>query len=281
MENKETNTEQNMEQKGKFVNFLYTNKAQIGAVITTAALVIGMFVGMKSCSTSQGEDETNSGIERVLDDSDIQNNNPDETLDGNSEENLNENSEIDNEAQNNSGINNNSDINNNRLNNNGGNQSGNQGGNQDGNQGNNQGSNQGGNQGGNTPGESEQPPKPVEPDKPIDPQPHTHSLVSNYEAHDENETCVVTRWQICTDSNCPDGAGKHLNQKTTRQSHQYMKIAEAEIRPGLYQITSKCTTCNHTQREFLTAGELGYSTQTQNLDETAEVSQTKVKTLSL
>jgi len=52
-----------MEEKGKFVNFLYVNKKKIGAVITTAALVAGIALTAKSCTTEAYDAETVDSIE--------------------------------------------------------------------------------------------------------------------------------------------------------------------------------------------------------------------------
>ena len=122
------------------------------------------------------------------------------------------------------------------------------------------------------------PEKPDQPDQPDPEKPHVHNLVSNYEAHDENETCVITRWQVCTDPKCPNGAGTHLNQTVSRQSHSYTPIAEIEnpAGSGIWIITDICTVCNHTQDRFVISGLSSYS-----MEDTTEEYAGKQKTYTL
>lgn len=228
---------ENQEKKGKFVNFLHINKKKIGAIATSMALVICLGVGIKSCSDSHFDDENDITTENInktnkgeLEDGDFSD--IIDQLDENNTEKSEENTESTEEHTYN--------HDNNQNINNGNNQGSN-----------NQGGNNGGNNGGNTGGNTD--PKPVDP-TPVDPTPedpkpqHTHSLVNKYEAHDENETCVVTRWQVCTDPNCPN-AGTRLNQTVSRQAHSYISISEIEdpVGSGIWIVTEMCTVCNHTQ----------------------------------
>lgn len=86
---------------------------------------------------------------------------------------------------------------------------------------------------------------------------HIHQFEDKYEAHDEDEVCVITRWQECSDSNCPDGEGTHFNETTTREEHQYVPVSEYEIASGRWVVTDECTVCKHTRTRHTRASELG------------------------
>jgi len=235
-----------MEENSKFVNFLYVNKKKIGAVITAAALVVGIACTAKSCSNEQYDAEQVDGIE-YFDDSFKM---PNVQLGDNSKENTDEIIEFEDVNKRNSLLNN-------KLGYVNGNVFG--------------GTRPWGNTGGNKPSE---PSKPVEPEKPQ----HVHSLVNRYEAHDENETCVVTRWQVCTASNCPN-AGTRFNQTTTRSSHQYTPIAEIEdpVGSGIWIITDMCTVCNHTQERSSRYSLSGYSMNSEVFEKRATEKQKTLK----
>lgn len=324
METKEERKKQN-----KFVNFLYVNKKEIGAVLGSIALVIGIGLGVRSCSGNHSDNDINTDIEQpdnsnsnkkeittkdpikkiTIGDVDQEKKEDESNLvpeeDVNKTEEENENS-TENTNQKNSEPN---------SNNKGNDDSGSK-------KPNNSSTDQkpskpnkpstpekpskpdkpdkpdkpGKPDEPDKPGKPDEPDKPGKPDEPDKPKPHVHSLVSDYEAHDENEKCVITRWQVCTDSSCPDGAGTHLNESVERTSHQYTKISESEIAPDLWEITDKCTVCNHTQSYFMDSSELGYSqisnieteeyildfsTNTVYLKEEIEPIKEKQKTLSL
>jgi len=249
---------ENKEKKGKKVNFLYVNRKKIGAVIAAAALVCAG-LGAKSCSDSKLEVKNNVKINHIFDDMDIPTINIKEILDEIAETNP-EIAEISEDGQ--EQISNEKDAQESKDQNQN---------NENSNTNNNGGSNQPGNTGGNKPSE---PSTPVEPEKPQ----HIHNLVSRYEAHDENETCVVTRWQVCTASNCPN-AGQRFNQTTTRSSHQYTPIAEIEdpVGSGIWIITDMCTVCNHTQERSSRYSLSGYSMNSEVFEKRATEKQKTLK----
>lgn len=255
---------ENKEKKGK-INFKYINKKKIGAVIATAALVcVGLTA--KSCTDSKFEADTNIQVGRIFKNIELPSINVTDIIKKLAEQNpaleevIEEIQEENTNGECTNGENKNQNSNNQDTNNGGNNQPG---------------SNPG------TPGDN----KPSEPDpKPVDPTPeepeppHVHKLVSNYEAHDENETCVVTKWQVCTDPKCPNGAGTHLNKTTIRNSHQYTPISEIEdpVGSGIWIITDMCTVCNHTQERSSRHSLSGYSMNVEAVEATP-----KQKTLKL
>ncbi|MCI9084066.1 MAG: hypothetical protein HFH46_00425 [Bacilli bacterium] len=287
-------TKEETKQRKKFVNFILVNKKEIGAVLGTITLIIGIGLGVRSCSTSNSDDNTSTEMEQPDNNSDKKDMitkktiKPIEKEDTKEEKKDDESVAISKDDQIKKDEDKETTTNNTNQSNSGQNSN---------NQGNNDSDNKKPNnpstkpnpgkpddtdkpgKPGDTdkpddtnkpgkpddtdkpdkPGKPDEPDKPGKPDEPDKPKPHVHSLVSDYEAHDENEKCVITRWQVCTDSSCPDGAGTHLNESVERTSHQYTKISESEIAPDLWEITDKCTVCNHTQSYFMDSSELGYS----------------------
>lgn len=248
--------EEQTEEKKKKTGFIYINRKKIGAIITSVALVAGLSLfSIKCCSRDVDDVPSDGTVGNLIDDI---NNELDKLKNSEDTEDNEATEEEVEEEQTEQQEDNTYNPDDNTNNNNGGNKK--PGGNKPGNN----------KPGGNKPGGNDKPdPNPVDPNpvdpvdpNPVDPvdptpQPHVHALISDYEAHDENEVCVITRWQQCTDPSCPDGYGLHLNVTVTRQAHQYNPISEVESVPGIWTITDLCSVCSHTQTRFLDHSILG------------------------